>query len=250
MRQLADDRNALISGPMTSSTPSSAFAPSLFLIVSLYGGLVVLAGVLGAKLADLGTWTVVGPMMVECGLVAFLMLVVLSSATAELHGEAVARKLVRMGFVPLIVSMVLIRVVIDLVPPAPAFAHQAEFALILGQGSRMQAAGLVSYGLSQSLNVLLFARLGRGSGTGQSAMGLFQRAWIAGLASQSLDTIVFMTLSFWGVAGSDGHALPLGAMIVSQLAAKLTLSALLVPPLIWLTVRLGRWMDRGTPAHS
>lgn len=224
---------------MSQSKSASVVPPSLLLYALVYGGMVVLAGVLGAKLADAGVWPLIGQMTIESGIFAFLLLIVLSSAVSELHGVAVAQRLVRFGFVPLIASMILIRGVIDLVPPSPVWANQGPFALILGQGARMQFAGLCSYGLSQTLNVAVFARLA-GQGAGRS---LVVRAWLASMLSQIVDTVIFITLSFWGVAGADGHALPLGAMMGSQIIAKLVLSTIMVPVLVWLAVKLGRWMD-------
>jgi hypothetical protein len=50
------------------SLPTSLFAFSL-----LYGGLVVLAGVLGTKIAALGHWPLVGDLAVESGIFAFLL---------------------------------------------------------------------------------------------------------------------------------------------------------------------------------
>lgn len=225
---------------MTPSVSTIAIPRSLFLYALLYGGMVVLAGVLGAKLANVGTWPFIGQMTVESGIFAFLLLIVLSSAVSELHGVAVAQRLVRFGFVPLIASMVLIRVVIDLVPPSPVWGNQAQFALILGQGARMQFAGLCSYGLSQTLNVTVFARLA-GHGMGRV---LVVRAWLASMLSQIVDTVIFITLSFWGVAGGDGHPLPLGVMMGSQIIAKLVLSTVMVPVLVWLAVKLGQGLDR------
>lgn len=211
--------------------------PALLLYALFYGGMAVLAGVLGAKLADAGTWPLIGRMTVESGIFAFLLLIVLSSALAELYGAALAQRVVRFGFVPLIAAMILIRVVIDEVPPAPVWPHQAAFALILGQGARMQFAGLCSYGVSQMLNVAVFARAGGGR-------RLLLRAWLASVLSQMVDTVIFISIAFWGVIGADGHALPLGAMIASQMVAKLVLSTLMVPVLVWLAVQLGRWLDR------
>jgi uncharacterized integral membrane protein (TIGR00697 family) len=227
--------------PFMQTSPSAiAVPPSLFLYALVYGGMAVLAGVLGAKLADVGVWPVIGRMTVESGIFAFLLLIVLSSAVSELHGVRAAQRMVRYGFVPLILSMILIRTVIDIVPPAPVWAYQSQFALILGQGARMQFAGLCSYGLSQTLNVTVFARLG-GHGMGRV---LVVRAWLASMLSQIVDTVIFITLSFWGVLGADGHPLPLGVMMGSQIIAKLVLSTVMVPVLVWLAVRLGRRMDR------
>ena len=47
-----------------TAKPALAVPPSLFLYALVYGGMAVLAGVLGAKLADVGTWPLIGRMTV------------------------------------------------------------------------------------------------------------------------------------------------------------------------------------------
>ena len=89
------------------SYPRSLFAFSIF-----YGGMVCIAGVLGNKQVALG------PLAVESGIFAFLLLVVTSSAIAELHGRSTANRLVLIGFVPLLASLVLSLFVLAL-PPSP-----------------------------------------------------------------------------------------------------------------------------------
>ena len=213
------------------SLPQSLFAFSL-----LYGGLCVLAGVLGTKLASLGHWPLLGDLAVESGIFAFLLLVVMASAVSELFGSDVANRLVRFGFVPLIVSMILLTFVINVVPPAPFWKDQDAFARLLGQGARMQFAGLISYGTSQTLNVYLFSRIAGGP---EKHLGklLMLRAWIASMLSQVVDTVLFITISFYG------QDLPIGSIMEGQIISKLLLSTIMVPPGIWLFVKLGRWLD-------
>lgn len=210
-----------------------AIPRSLFALSLLYGGMCVLAGVLGVKLASLGHWPVLGDLAVESGIFAFLLLVVMASAVAELFGQDTANRLVRFGFVPLIVSMILLTTVINLVPPAPFWGDQDAFARLLGQGARMQFAGLISYGTSQTLNVFLFSRIAGGRGR-----MLMLRAWLASMLSQVVDTILFITISFYG------QDLPLLSIMEGQIISKLVLSTIMVPPLIWVFVRLGRRLDR------
>src|SRR5205085_11999883 len=113
---------------MSTETGTAPRIPrALFTYALLYGGLVCTAGVLGTKLGSLGTWPVLGSLAVESGIFAFLILVVLSSAVAELYGRDMANRLVRFGFVPLIVSMLLIQFVINVVPPAVFWHQQTEF---------------------------------------------------------------------------------------------------------------------------
>ena len=204
----------------------------LFIFSLLYGGLCVLAGVMGTKLASLGHWPILGDLAVESGIFAFLLLVVMSSAVSELFGQDTANRLVRYGFVPLIVSMVLLTIVIRVVPPAPFWTDQEAFSRLLGQGVRMQFAGLISYGTSQTLNVYLFSRIAGGSGK-----ALILRAWIAGLLSQVVDTVLFITISFYGLD------MPLMQIMEGQIISKLVLSTIMVPPLIWVFVKLGRRLD-------
>lgn len=223
---------------MQDQNPAPGIPPSLFAFSLLYGGLVVLAGVLGTKIAALGHWPLIGDLAVESGIFAFLLLVVMASAVAELYGQDVANRLVRFGFVPLICSMLLLTFVINVVPPAPFWGDQDAYARLLGQGARMQFAGLISYGTSQTLNVFVFSRLAGGRGR-----LLILRAWIASLLSQMVDTLIFITISFAGVKDAAGVPLPIGEIMAGQIASKLLLSTIMVPPLIWVFVQLGRKLD-------
>lgn len=216
-----------------NAASAPAIPRSLFAVSLLYGGMCVLAGVLGVKLASLGHWPLLGDLAVESGIFAFLLLVVMASAVAELFGQDTANRLVRFGFVPLIVSMILLTTVINVVPPAPFWGDQDAFARLLGQGARMQFAGLISYGTSQTLNVFLFSRIAGGRGR-----LLMLRAWLASMLSQVVDTILFITISFYG------QDLPLLSIMEGQIISKLVLSTIMVPPLIWVFVQLGRWLDR------
>jgi queuosine precursor transporter len=201
---------------------------SLFIYSLIYGGLVCMAGVLGTKIVA------IGPLTVEAGIFAFLQLVVLSSAVSELHGSETANKLVRYGFIPLILSALLIQLVIAL-PPASFWTQQEAFQGILGQGSRLMLAGLISYGISQTLNVALFDRLRSGTGS-----MVWLRGGIAAVVSQIVDTGLFLTIAFFGV-------LPLVPLLISGITAKVILSILMVPPLIQLAVTLGRKLDQTAP---
>jgi queuosine precursor transporter len=200
---------------------------SLLIFSIFYGGMVCIAGVLGAKQVALG------PLAVEAGIFPFLLLVITSSAIAELHGKDVADRLVRYGFIPLITSIVLIRIVLALPEDEGMYPPAVEaFPIILGQSGRMMFAGLIAYGLSQTLNVYIFARLARPDGG-----MLWLRAGIASVLSQILDTVLFISISFYGEREIAG-------LMVGQMTTKIILSLLLVPLLVMLMVKLGRNLDR------
>ena len=199
----------------------------LFMLSLLYGGMTCIAGVLGSKQVALG------PLAVEAGIFAFLLLVALSSAVAQIYGRATANRLVRFGFVPLVTAIVLSWIVIELPTDEGMYEPAKEaFPIILGQSWRMMAAGIVAYGVSVTLNIWIFDRLR--AATGRWA-GL--RGFVAAALSQIVDTLIFITVAFLGVR-------PIGELILGQALAKVVLSVVLVPALIALFVRLAksRWL--------
>ncbi len=199
---------------------------ALFVFALFYGGMVCIAGVLGAKQVAMG------PLAVEAGIFGFILLVVIASTVAELYGRATADRLVRLGFVPLLVSMALIQLVLFLPADPEMYPPLKEaFPVVLGQGARMMLAGLISYGISQTLNVLIFSKLSQGEGR-----LVWLRAMIASVCSQVVDTLLFISISFLGVR-------PILDLMLGQMLAKVVLSVVLVPILITAFVALGRRLD-------
>ena len=222
------------------TTSPAPISRSLFFFSIFYGGMVCIAGVLGNKQVALGPLSGIGPMVglgplaAEAGIFAFLLLVTISSAVAELHGRAVANRLVQIGFLPLIASILLS--ILVLAAPAAGDMDPARadaFALMMGGTPRIWLGGIIAYGISQTLNVTLFAALkGR-----EGSRLLWLRAATASVLSQIVDTLLFVTIAFYGV-------FPIGELLLGQMLAKVLLSAILVPPVIYLLVGLGRRLDR------
>jgi len=205
------------------AAPAPAIPKPLFVYALLYGGMTCIAGVLGAK------QVAIGPLAVEAGIFAFLMLVALSSSVAQLYDRATANRLVRYGFVPLITAIVLSWIVIQLPTDEGMYPPAKEaFPIILGQSWRLMVAGIVSYSVSMTLNVYLFSRLAM---IGQRLV-LVSGA-VASILSQIVDTLIFITVAFYGVR-------PIGELIIGQALAKVVLSIVLVPLLIALFVRLAK----------
>jgi hypothetical protein len=214
-----------------AATAAPASAPaiprSLFALSIFYGGMVCIAGVLANKQVALG------PLAVEAGIFAFLMLVVTSSAIAELFGRDTANRLVIIGFVPLIFSILLAIFVLALPAAHDMPADRlGAFNTIMSGTPRIWIAGIIAYGISQFLNVTIFSAL-RGKGEGRL---LWFRAGTAAILSQIVDTLLFITISFYGL-------FPIQDLLIGQMLAKIVLSALLVPPLVMLFVALGRRLD-------
>jgi queuosine precursor transporter len=212
---------------MTSNQqPGSSIPQSLFLFSIFYGGMVTIAGVLGAKQVALG------PLAVEAGIFPFLLLVGISSGIAELHGTATANRLVRLGFLPLIGAILLTLFVLQLPHDKGMYPPAIEaFPVILGQSWRMMLAGIIAYGTSQTLNVWLFDKLRNSTGRYAVVRGI-----IAAALSQIIDTLLFISISFYGER-------EIGSLMAGQMLTKVVLSFILIPVVIAIVVKLGRKLD-------
>lgn len=216
----------------TSDAALPGIPRPLFIFSMLYGGMTVIAGVLAFKQVAFGQ------LAVEAGIFAFLMLVVLSSAIAQLYGRKTADRVVLWGFLPLAVSIGLIALVLSLpaskdMPPE----NLAAFERVLSSTPRIMAAGPVAYGVSLLLNVWIFDAL-RGKNASEASTGLWMmlRGGIASALSQALDSVIFITLAFYG-------SFPIADLMLGQVLAKVILSFIVVPPLIALAVGLAKKLD-------
>ena len=213
---------------MTASRP---VPPSLLLLLPLYGGLNVLAGFMGNKQGGFG------PVAVELGLLAYIGVIAISSTVAELHGRALAHRLVLFGFAPVGAALALIALVLA-IPPAPQMdaGRLAAFNLVFAQSPRIMLGGIAAYFVSVFINVRVFSALGMRGGASDG--GVMLRGALASAVAQAIDGLIFITIAFYGV-------FPILPLLAGQIAAKLVLSFTAVPLLIRLGMFIGRRLDAG-----
>ena len=219
---------------------AAAMPLGLFVYTLLYGGMTVLAGVLAFKQVQLYPTQ----LAVESGIFAFLLLVVISSTLAQLYGEKLANRIVWWGFLPLLLAGLLMQLVLHL-PASPEMAggraeDLAAFERVHATIWRVWAAGPAAYIVSLLLNVWIFARL-RGSDENTGTVSLMIRGAIASALSQAIDSVIFITLAFYG-------QFPITNLLIGQIIAKVVLSIVLVPFLITGGVKLAQWLDKRSAA--
>lgn len=222
--------------PFAARTPAGVSMPlGMFVYTLLYGGMTVLAGVLAFKQVQL--WPT--SLAVESGIFPFLLLVVISSTLSQLYGREAAKRIVWWGFLPLGLSALLMQLVLALPPSSEMIAFRpddlAAFERVHQSTWRVWMAGPASYITSLLLNIWIFDRL-RGDGEGESTLGLMVRGAIASALSQAVDSVIFITLAFYG-------EFDITDLLIGQVLAKVFLSLVLVPFLITFGVRAAHWLD-------
>jgi hypothetical protein len=111
-------------------------------------------------------------------------------------------------------------------PPAPFWELQGAYAAVLGQSNRIILGSLVAYYASQHVDVWLFALLRRA----MHGRGLWLRNNVSTIAAQTLDTVLFILIAFYGKPGY-----PIGTMIATQLLVKYAI-AVADTPFVYLLV--------------
>ncbi|ROQ89912.1 queuosine precursor transporter [Desulfosoma caldarium] len=202
-----------------------------FLILnSLFVGSLVIASVLASKII-----TVFG-LVVPAGVLAYCVTFVVTDVIGELWGREKAKTVVLGGFVALVFSLLLVRLAL-MWPSAPFWPHEPAFRTVLDSTSRIIVASFGAYLLSQYHDVWVFHLLRRLSG----GKHLWLRNNASTAVSQLIDTVVFITIAFYGV-------MPIAPLILGQWIIKLGIAFLDTPVIyavVWV-LKTRRWAPAGS----
>ncbi len=195
---------------------------SFTILCSVFIGSLVISEVLASKIVALGQ------IYVPAGVLAYAITFPLTDTIEEVWGKSYARGVVLAGLVALGVVFLLICLAIIL-PSAPFWKEQESFLRILGmkQGTiRIIIASVIAYFVSQYHDVWAFNFWRKV--TGERHLWLRNNA--STLASQAIDTTLFISLAYYGV-------MPILPLILGQYFIKVCI-AFLDTPLVYLLVHL------------
>lgn len=187
-------------------------------LLSVFSGSLVLAGVLAFKIVS------IGPYCVPAGVFSYCLTFVCTDVISELWGRKRASQAVWAGFVSLLSALLLIQLALFW-PAAPFWQQEKAFHTVLSAAPRIILGSLSAYLLSQFHDVWAFhfwKKLCKGR-------HLWIRNNLSTIVSQFLDSTVFIFIAFWGV-------LPLWPLILGQWLVKMVIALAdtgLVYLLVW-----------------
>lgn len=196
-----------------------------YYLSGIFVGLLLLSNIVAVKLISIGSWIVI-----PAAAIIYVCTYPILDVLTEAYGKEAARKTVQTGFIAQLLAIGFIWIAIHM-PAAPFYEHQEAFETIFSAGFRVTIASLAAYLISQNLDVTIFDRLKRKHGTKK----LWVRNNLSTMASQLVDTSIFITIAFAGT-------MPIGAlltMIASQYVFKFII-AILDTPIVYLLVALCR----------
>ena len=170
---------------MTARQQSHTF--KLLLFAGLFCMGVVLANIVAIKRI------VIGPFSMPAGVFLFALTFMCTDVVFEGWGKKIAHRVVWAGLIANLVAMLYIRIAMAFTP-APTFMHNDAFNTILGGNMRIVFAGLATYCVSQNLDVYIFGKIRKATGSKH----LWLRNSASTLISQIVDSSMFLTLAFFG----------------------------------------------------
>jgi len=159
----------------------------LIVLASIFVGGMITANFASVKIAQIGWFTI------PAGTLMFAITFLCTDIIADVWGKKVAHQVVTAGFVANLISLVAIRLYIKV--PFPEFWEmQKEFVMVFGSNARIVIAGLVTYIVSQHIDVALFLWIKSLTG----GKKLWLRNNVSTITSQLIDTVLFTVLAFAG----------------------------------------------------
>lgn len=191
----------------------------------IYVGLLILANIVAVKLFSVGDFAIL-----PAAVIIYVFTYPIIDVIVEVYGKKEGQRTVKAGLIMQILAIVFITIAIQL-PAAPVFGNQESFETILSGSFRVILASLISYAISQNLDVYVFNRLK--SKHGEKKLWLRNNA--STMLSQLIDTTIFITIAFYGTM----PVAVLGGLIITQYIFKF-FASILVTPLVYLLVHFVR----------
>lgn len=200
------------------------------LLLSIFIGCITIASVLANKII-----TIYG-LFVPAGVLAYSITFVCTDVISEIWGRERANATILGGFVALVTVLLLVQLSLAW-PKAPFWDNDIAFRSVLGATSRIIVASFIAYLVSQYHDVWAFHFWKRIT----NDRHLWLRNNLSTAVSQFLDSLIFITIAFYGV-------MPIGSLIVGQWIIKMAIAAL-DTPVVYVVVYLMRRKSGDHPGH-
>ena len=185
-------------------------------LVVLYVTLILFANIAASKIVqfDLGFTKIFAPAAVLIFAVTFL----LTDIVNEKFGRAETQRMIFIAFCSQIVLVVFSYLMLK-TTPAPFFLNQAAFEAVFGSVPRIVAASLIAFLISENADAYIFAWFNKIT----QGKHLWMRNAFSSLPSMILDSVVFITIAFYG------GAIPLMGLIIGQTTIKWFIGVIDIP---------------------
>ena len=130
-----------------------------------------------------------------CSILTFPMLFVVNDILSEIYGFKLTKNIIYLGFIINVVVVVLYQVAMIFPSSSP---NAPAFAALLSTTPRLFVAGLISYMIGNLLNSQVLVKLKE-----KYSDLLFVRVIVSTIIGETVDSVIFILVSFYGVLPND-----------------------------------------------
>jgi len=161
-------------------------------LIGLYVAFVIFSNIVATKIAvfDLGFANFFAPAAVIIFAVTFLM----TDIVNERFGRKETHRMIFIAFIAQVAISFFAWLVLSL-NSAPFWTNQSAFEIILGQVPRIMIASWIAFLISENLDAYLFAWFKKIS----KGKHLWMRNAFSSIPSMALDSVLFVTIAFYGL---------------------------------------------------
>ena len=190
--------------------------------IGIYAALTVVANIIAVKVIAVGEVPVIGLIVGPAGVIVYASTFLVTDILTELYGKEYGKRAVITGLAANIVAIISILIALRWTP-APFVSPEFEqsFERILGFAPRIVIASIIAYIISQTHDVYAF-HFWKEKTKGRF---LWFRNNASTMVSQLIDTVIFITIAFYGVFGTNEVL----SLIVGQYILKLMIAAVDTP---------------------
>ena len=181
---------------------------NLILLNSIFMIGLVMSNLVGGKIISVLGFTVAG------AIITYPLTFLSTDIIGEIWGKQEANDCVKIGIIVQLIFLALGYLSLAIPPQEASESLQQSLTVVLNQGLRMTLASLGAFSVSQFLDVFLFHKL-KESCNGKKK---WLRNNLSTMTSQLVDTLIFITIAFYGVVDN------LPAMVLGQYVIKLLLA--------------------------
>src|SRR5437868_9266409 len=162
-------------------------------IASVFVTCLLTANIIAVKLITLFGF------LVPAGIIVFPLSYLFGDVLTEVYGYGAARRVIWLGFACNLLAVIAIYLG-GLAPAAPFWHQQAAYEAILGFTPRLLLASFTAYLVGEFANSFVLAKLKIAT----QGRWLWTRTIGSTLVGEGLDSLIFITLAFFGTIPSDG----------------------------------------------
>ncbi len=167
-------------------------ARSLQLLSAIFVTTLIVSNIIAVKIGSFGG------VFLPVAVVIFPVSYLLGDIITEVYGYAAMRRVIWTGFACNLLAVIAIWIG-SVIPAAPFFEGQASYVQILGATPRILAASFIAYLVGEFANSTILAKLKIKTG----GRHLWLRTISSTIIGEGLDSVLFITLAFGGIFGSD-----------------------------------------------